>query len=378
MISLITDTILIPWHVRLIASFKSAAFGILIALLSLPLFVLNEYQAFHDTQLIKVLNEDLDNRDNDYQYLQAETKTSSELVDEIFGVKTDGIHLNRTVFMYQWQEVVKSKTKKKIGGKEEIINVYDYVKTFASHPIDSSKFKEPQGHENPPFKFQSTHQTQKSVSLGDYNLSSNLLGYLNYFEPLDIKNINAIQVHGLAYLQNNHLFMGSDPDVPQIGNYKIKFEHVPNRQISLIAQVDQNIILPISNGLFPIFQFIQPGDVSAKELIQIYKDETGEFTWIVRFVAFVMLFSGLFMLVYPLIVFCDFVPFLSSFVHKPLFSLVFIVAAILALCTLTLSWIFVRPILAGTTIILMATVYSYRSYKKLADQIESDYDDQDE
>ncbi|MCJ8345454.1 TMEM43 family protein, partial [bacterium] len=350
--SLLTDTIIIPWHVRLVASFKSAGFGVLIALLSLPIFVLNEYQAYHDIELIKHIQEHIDDSNHSISYISGETTTSKKLVDSQFSVETDGIHLNRDVYMYQWREIIKTKVKKKIGGKEEVISVYEYHKEFSNHPIDSSQFKNNEDYINPPFMYHSKSFSQQSVHIDKVQLSKNFLPYLNYFEPLEIKSITNRNFVGKAYSLYNMIYLGDQPLESKIGDYKIKFEHVPNRVLSLIANVENSKAEIISNGLFPIFQFIQAGEISAKELIQIYADESSEFTWIVRFIAFIMLFSGLFMVVYPLIVFCDFIPFLSSFVHKPLFSLVFILAAVIALCTLTLSWIFVRPILAGTSIIL--------------------------
>ncbi|PCJ19609.1 MAG: hypothetical protein COB02_07640 [Candidatus Cloacimonadota bacterium] len=377
MISLISDTIIIPWHIRLIASFKSAGFGVLIALLSLPLFVLNEYQTYHDIKLLEKVKEEIitPTSNTGFKYLTGETQTSKILKDDLFKVETNGIHLSRTVFMYQWQEVIKSKIKKKIGGKEEVINVYEYIKTFANHPIDSSKFKDNINHKNPKFLYSSKIISQKNIKLKGLSLSQNFMPYLNYYEPLEIKEISNLHFYKKAYVNYDQIYLGDEPKESKIGDYKIKFEHVPNRLISLIANIENSTIDTISNGLFSIFQFIQPGDISAKELIQIYQDESSEFTWIVRLIAFIMLFSGLFMVVYPLIVLCDFVPFLSSFVHKPLFSLVFLVAAIIAVCTLTLSWVFVRPILAGSFIILIAAFYSYLSYKKLAKELEEDDED---
>ncbi|MEP6565361.1 MAG: TMEM43 family protein, partial [Mesorhizobium sp.] len=80
---------------------------------------------------------------------------SDGLADPDFGIAAQGLRLSRTAEMYQWKEESKSETTKKLGGGEETVTTYSYSKVWDDSQIDSSDFKKPDGHQNPPMAIHS-------------------------------------------------------------------------------------------------------------------------------------------------------------------------------------------------------------------------------
>lgn len=67
--------------------------------------------------------------------------------DVELGVSQPGMALRRVVQMLQWREVA---TVPLAPGDEVLVDQGEYQMVWASEPIDSALFAEPQGHENPP------------------------------------------------------------------------------------------------------------------------------------------------------------------------------------------------------------------------------------
>ena len=74
-------------------------------------------------------------------HLSGDLKPGAPLTDPDFTVSATALRLARTVEMYQWKEESKSETRKNVGGSEETVTTYEYVRTWSDHasiPVASS------------------------------------------------------------------------------------------------------------------------------------------------------------------------------------------------------------------------------------------------
>jgi hypothetical protein len=105
--------------------------------------------------------------------------------DPVFGVTGDGlVRLTRTVEAYQWKEETSTKTTQNVGGSKTTEKTYNYVKEWSSQPIDSSHFKVPANHQNPPMPQKSATFDGGTVKIGALQVDPSVLDKINVFKPV--------------------------------------------------------------------------------------------------------------------------------------------------------------------------------------------------
>src|SRR3954469_6032298 len=102
-------------------------------------------------------------------HVSGELQPSKPLVDPTFGVTAnDAVRLVRTVEMYQWKEDSRTETHKKLGGGEESVTTYTYTRTWSDHPVQSSQFRQPNGHQNPAMRYAHFEAVAADATLGAF------------------------------------------------------------------------------------------------------------------------------------------------------------------------------------------------------------------
>lgn len=121
------------WFKRLGNAFKGILFGFLLIGISFVLLFWNEGRAVKTMKTLKEgkgivvpIRADKVDPENNGKLVHVTGKATTEeiLEDSVFNVSIRAIKLKRVVQMYQWKEVVTSKTKKKLGGETETVKTY--------------------------------------------------------------------------------------------------------------------------------------------------------------------------------------------------------------------------------------------------------------
>ena len=68
--------------------------------------------------------------------------------------------------MYQWKETKTERTQDNVGDSATTITTYDYSREWSADAVDSSKFKHPDGHQNPAMPFRSKRFAASDAKLG--------------------------------------------------------------------------------------------------------------------------------------------------------------------------------------------------------------------
>ena len=141
----------------------------------------------------------------------------------------------------------------------------------------------------------------------------------------------------------------------QIGDMRVQWSFVaPQRTISLVAVQVNNTFEPYTaeDGGGEV-DLLTDGVKSAKAMFNDAKSANTMLTWILRGVGFFAMFIGLSMLVAPLEVICDVLPFLGNIVGAVSKGVCFVIALVISLLDIALAWLFYRPVIG---IILLAAV----------------------
>ncbi len=270
------------------------------------------------------------------------------------GVSANAIKLKRNVEMYQWREETRSKTEKKLGGKEVTTTEYTYRTDWSPRLIDSGNFKRPQGHRNPDYMpLEEKTWTAETVTLGAYTLPRSMISGMGGFEPLPVKAVSGAlppELRNRARLHQGGYYIGADPAYPKVGDLKVTYSVVRPAQVSLVAKQTGNSFAPYETETGKIQEFTT-GTRTADQMFKSAQSRNTLWTWIWRFLGFLVMFIGVGMVLKPISVVLDVVPFLGNLAEKGISIIAFLVAGAFALLTISIAWIFHRPLLGGLLVV---------------------------
>lgn len=348
------------WFSRIKDSVIGFFFGFVLIFGSMALLAWNEHRTVKNT---RGLNEgkaatisvpaDVVNAANAGKLVHVSGKTATEegVYDEEFQIEVPALALRRTVEMYQWKERKETKKEKNLGGSETTTTTYSYEKVWDEDVIDSSNFHEPGGHRNPgQFPFRSAVITARDATLGAFSLSDAQIrrigatGSVPEFELPDDK-IDA----GWASGRNGQVYTG-DPSRPAIGDLKVNYTMVPPSEITVIAEQSGSGFKSFvtSNGIE--INLLADGVTSIEAMFEAEQASNSMLGWILRAVGFVAMWIGFGLLLNPLRVLADVIPFLGKIVGAASGFVTFLIAAVLSLLIIVISWLVVRPLLVVSVV----------------------------
>ena len=272
--------------------------------------------------------------------------------DDTYGIRADkAVGLVRDVEMYQWVEHSESKTEKKLGGSEETVTTYNYSKEWRDTDVDSSQFRQPDGHTNPQRAVDSAQFTVETATVGAFTLSGNRVAALGSEKPI-VPGPDALAAFRNAMggqnvqVQNNLLYVGNDPRGPQVGDLKIGYRRIDLAAASFIGAQRGDSLRPYKTSNGRELFLSAAGDSTAEEMFESAKTENTVITWIVRAGGLLGMFIGFAFILSILGVAADLIPFVGSIVGFGTSLIAFAATAILGPVVIAIGWIAYRPLLA--------------------------------
>jgi len=291
-------------------------------------------------------------------YLNGLATTKDNLSDPILGVTVNAINLNRKIEMYQWEQKAETKTEKQVGGSEKKTTTYTYNKTWSETLISSSDFKTPEGHQNPTsMPIQSQIQYAKTVTIGDFSLPEELIKQINNSQAVDLAQVNKdalkTQFNKAVTLTNNVLYLGQDPQNPQPGDLRISLTDVAPQTVSIIAQQTNTTLQPFLAPAGQRIMLLSTGQHSPEEMIQQAKSQNSITAWGLRLTSLILLIIGFALIMNPIVVLADVLPFLGSIVGFGTGLIAFLCGLSIWLIAIAIAWFTVRPLLSIGLLVLM-------------------------
>jgi Transmembrane protein 43 len=360
------------WFSRIGNALKGIIVGIILIPLSLGVLFWNEGRAVKTAKSLKegasvvrsVGAQSVDPaNDGKLVHVSAPITVTEFPIDTLLGVSSSGMRLERKVEMFQWTESSKSKTRKKLGGGEETITEYSYTKAWQEGPSDSSAFKKPEGHQNPPLTTNSQSFSSPSGKIGAFDLSGEQLGKFGVSEPLALTDAQVVSFPAklgtplkVTVNANGAAVLGADALNPQIGDLRVSYGLVKPAQASLVAsQVGKGFTsYKTSNGR-TIF-LTENGDIPAATMFKTALENNKILTWGLRALGLVLLFVGFKMIMSVVGVLGDVVPFFGSLLGFGTSLIAGLATVILGFVTISIAWIVYRPIVGFGILALGAVI----------------------
>lgn len=366
-----TETTSTGWFGRIGSSIKGILFGIVLVLGSVVLLVMNERNAVRDIKTNQELGEKVqtvssDAVDASYEgklvHLNGPAKTDDLVKNEAFGIEENAVRLSWSAEIYQWVEKKKSKTKKKLGGGEETVTTYTYEEKWVDQPVDSSNFKEA-GHENfGAARYQSGSSQAQVVTVGAFQLPKELISKMSWSEPYAIKELPADfaekgQVAG-------GVFFTGKPNKAKIGDEKVTFSLTRPDDVSVMAVQSGATFAPFQSKAGKSRFLLSQGLLTAETMIAEEESKAKALRWALRGGGVFLMFFGFTLLLKPLSVLADVLPFLGSLVGGVSALIALLLSLAISLVVIAISWIVFRPLL-GIALLAVAAGFFYLIKKKM-------------
>lgn len=176
-------------------------------------------------------------------------------LDRQFNQQTNQPVLIRHVHMFQWHET-------RYGGPAS------YEQDWIDHPVDSSQFAHPGGHSNPgKLPLEGAQFDAGLVRLNDFVLDPALVHALTGSEPVapDLRSLPSNLAASFS-LFNNSLVTSAVPSNPQVGDLRVSWEAVPVQDVTVVAKVNGNKLVPAGDASDGVGFAVQSGDVPLADI----------------------------------------------------------------------------------------------------------------
>ncbi len=293
--------------------------------------------------------------------------TGEKLRDAATGVEADGLRLVRKVEAFQWRETSTSETRKKLGGGEETVTTHTYALGWTDHPVDGSAFKQPEGHRNPPVALAGERMTQRSARIGAFALTPVQAGGPRASRPLPIEK------WGRAALQktpgnaaagqsvDGRIFVGVDAARPRLGDLRISYEVAATPDATVVARQTGTGFTAFTTSNGRTIEILRDGPMSPAQVFDDAQSGNTTMTWIIRVVGILILAFGFGLILGPLSVLADVVPFVGDLVGGASSMVALAAAAAVGSATIAVAWFASRPLLsAGLIVAGLVVAYGFR------------------
>jgi len=350
------ETTSTSWLSRIVQSITGVLFGIVFLIGSIILLFWNEGRAVQTARslseggnaVIDVGPSSVDpGNEGKLIHVSGDAKAAAPLADRTFGVSTTALRLVRVAQMYQWQEEEHQERHKSIGGSEETATTYTYKKVWSDGAIDSQRFRHPDGHANPQKRYDRLNLTAADATLGAFNLGAAVLELLPTSAALELdpKLAESLKLKiANARIADGNIYIGNDPDSPQIGDYKISYVYAPPGAVSAIGRQSGSGIAPYQTKAGDRLLIAVPSEQSAAEMFKQAERDNMILTWIIRAGGAIAMWLGVFLVLRPLVVVADVVPLIGGVLGTGAGLVALAFTLFVGGVVISLAWLWYRPL----------------------------------
>ena len=363
------------WGGRILDSIKGILFGIVLIPISIILLFWNENRAVTTAKGLKegaaavvsiAATPVVAGNNLKLVHLSDQVTSGDEVLnDPLFGVAATGIRLTRKVEMYQWQEEKSSETRKKLGGGTETATTYSYKQVWSDKLISSANFNPEHRaeHQNPTTRLaEPLTLVGGNVRLGAFKLPSGVIAKMQGDAALAATDEDlakaAPDLRAKLTLAAGTFYAGPNPANPALGDQRISFQVLAPAVWSVIARQNADTLEPYQPKSGPAIERVESGTVSADLMFKHAASENAMLTWGLRLLGFVLMALGLGLIVSPLSVLADVLPFLGDIIGFGTTLAAMLLAFVGSITVIAVAWFAVRPLLTiALAVVAAATLF---------------------
>lgn len=369
----ITEVTSTGWLGRIGNSIKGILFGVLMIVISLGVLVFNERNAVKDIRANKEIAKEVvtvgsEEVNSDHEgtlvHLNGPARTEAILKNEQFGIAENAIRLKWTAQIFQWVEKKESKTRKKTGGGEETITTYTYAREWVAKPIDSTKFKEPNGHRNKGSQnYHSGSQEAKKVTLGAFHLGPGLISQIEKVVKYELKALPSA-LEGRGRIVEGSFFTGEGEN-PVVGDENVVFKITHADDVSVMAVQAKESFAPFQTKSGKSKYLLSEGLLTAEEMVAGEEKKAAVLRWALRGGGVLLMFIGFCLIMKPLSVVADVIPLIGNLVGGATTAISLLLSLGISFVVIAICWVTFRP-MVGIPLLLVGAGCFVLLLKKMA------------
>ena len=147
-------------------------------------------------------------------------------------------------------------------------------------------------------------------------------------------------------LSNGGIYLGANAGSPAIGDYRITYELAPLGVVSIVGKQVGSRFEPYQTVAGDRLLMVDTGDVPADKMFAEAVSENTLITWLLRAAGLLLLFIGFALIMAPLGVIFDVIPFLGGIARLGTGIVAFVLAILVGSITIAVAWFWYRPLLA--------------------------------
>lgn len=237
--------------------------------------------------------------DGKFVFLTGKIHTDETLRDPVFGVSGSFLKLERLVEMYQWTQHVIERKLPQPGGGTEVRPEFVYSRNWSSALVDAATFAQPAQYPNPQsFPFPTWAGIANQPRLGAFQLSEELLRQDNDFAPVAVSEAHFAalprEIASTARLAKGEIFIGQDPQQPQVGDVRVRFQGVLPGIVSVLARQSGSLLGPFRTELGQTLEVLRVGQHSPERMLTTHTDLSSakQSYWLWRGIGWALLACG--------------------------------------------------------------------------------------
>ena len=328
--------------------------------------------------------------------------TGEMVTDPTLGVSVKALQLSRKVEYYQWVESSHSEKRPKAGGGEETVTTYTYDQEWMSRPVESSSFKNPEGHRNHVVVqgLEDARWLAKEARLGAYRLPEfavAAIGGGEHYQPelteeqrrqLNVSMFGnagrtsyeggvagalsravdgALNRTAGVWTHGRGLYIGGNPSLPNVGDIRVTYTMTPPADVTLIAQVTGDTFKKYTASNGAEFSSLAMGNKGMDAMFASEKRSNAAITWAARAAGVGMAIGGFKIVLGPLAAMASAVPLLASIVAAGAGLVASLLGGAWSCLVIAVAWIRFRPVLGfgllAAAVALTAAVFLLRGKK---------------
>ncbi|XP_020665948.1 transmembrane protein 43 [Pogona vitticeps] len=296
----------------------------------------------------------LQENDRKLVHLTGPLRTSKPLYDPSYGLSIRAVKLKRQVEMYQWVEYEDSKEYEEDGEMKKETR-YSYNTEWKAEVVNSKNFDREIGHKNPSaMAVESFTAIAPDVQVGRFFLSRGLIEKIDNFKQMSLSRLE--DPHADVIRSGDYFFHSENPRRPEVGDLRVSFFYAglsedsshlgPADMVTVIArqQGDQLVSYQTKSG--DALQILYLGELSPEEVFQKEHASNSMKTWGLRAAGWLSMFVGISLMTRIIYTLVDWFPVVRDLVNIGLKAFAFCLATSLSLLTISVGWLFYRPLWA--------------------------------
>lgn len=217
--------------------------------------------------------------DGQLVFVSGPVKTAQPARDAQFNVGVDAVALVRKVEMFQWHE---------IDG-----DIRSYDQDWVDHPVDASKFVQPDGHENPgSFPFNGARFDSPDVRVAGFKLGPKLVAGIPGVEDFT-PDLRALPANMAASFQiyDDALVTSANPGHPRLGDLRVSWMRIAPKALTVLARAQGGELIETQDGSGHPLAQVQIGKRSLSDVVPDAAPRP-RFAWARRVLALLLAWLG--------------------------------------------------------------------------------------